>query len=255
MTGAERHRDRSALRLVCISDTHGEHERVALPPGDVLVHAGDVTAHGSELDWLRFLDWFGSRDFAHRLFVAGNHDRFPEARPERARRLALEAGVTWLDDEGCRVEGVVFWGSPITPRFHDWSFMRDPGPDIERHWAMIPEGTDVLVTHGPPAGILDEVERADGSRERTGCPSLLERIATVRPALHLFGHIHEGYGRLDRGGVSHVNVSTMDSGYRIANAPVALELSGIGHRTVVHHGRATDEGDRPEASPMRGESR
>ena len=247
MTGGERHREPGALRLVCISDTHGEHERVALPPGDVLVHAGDVTAHGTELDWLRFLDWFGSRDFVHRLFVAGNHDRFPEACPERARRLAFEAGVTWLDDAGCRVEGVVFWGSPITPRFHHWSFMRDPGPDIERHWAMIPKETNVLVTHGPPAGILDEVRHPDGSRERAGCPSLLERIAEVRPALHLFGHIHEGHGRLERDGVSHVNVSTMDSGYRIANAPVVLELPRAGRR-------ASAETDPSKASATRGES-
>ena len=214
----------TSLTLVCISDTHGDHAALALPPGDVLVHAGDVTAHGTELDLLRFLDWFGSRDFAHRLFVAGNHDGFAETHPARAASLAREAGVTWLNDGGCTIDGVAFWGSPITPRFLDWAFMRDPGPDIERHWAMIPSATDVLVTHGPPAGVLDEVERAGGERERTGCPSLLARVDEIRPAVHLFGHIHEGYGRLVRGATTHLNVSTMDRHYRIANAPVLVEL-------------------------------
>ena len=115
------------MKLVCISDTHGDHERVALPAGDVLVHAGDVTAHGTELDLLRFLDWFGRQDFAHRVFVVGNHDLFAEAHPERVRRLAREAGVTWLHDSGVSIGGVAFWGSPITPRFHDWAFMREAG--------------------------------------------------------------------------------------------------------------------------------
>lgn len=216
----------SATRFVCISDTHGDHARLVLPAGDVLVHAGDVTAHGTELDLLRFLEWFGSRDFAHKLFVAGNHDRFLESHPERAARLAREAGVTWLDDSGCEVAGLAVWGSPITPRFLDWSFMRDPGVDIERHWALIPPGTDLLVTHGPPFGILDEVEREGGVRERTGCPSLLARIGELRPPLHVFGHIHEAHGRAERGGVTHLNVSTMDKAYRITNAPVVLELSG-----------------------------
>ena len=212
------------MRLVCISDTHGDHETVELPAGDVLVHAGDVTAHGTELDWLRFVEWLGGRDFAHRLFVAGNHDRFAEAFPERAARLAREAGVVLLGDSGCRIDGVSFWGSPITPRFLDWSFMRDPGPDIERHWAMIPPGTDVLVTHGPPLGILDEVGRPQGASEHVGCPALARRVDELRPALHLFGHIHEAHGALERDGVRYVNVSTMDSAYRIANAPVVVDV-------------------------------
>jgi len=212
------------MKLVCISDTHGDHASVTLPAGDVLVHAGDVTAQGTELDWLRFLDWFGSRDFAHRVFVAGNHDRFPEAHPERAARLAQEAGVTLLGDSGCSIDGLRFWGSPITPRFLDWSFMRDPGAPIERHWAMIPLDTDVLVTHGPPFAILDEVDRPGGTSEHVGCPSLARRIAAVRPSLHVFGHIHEAHGAAERDGTRHLNVSTMNSGYRIANAPVTVDL-------------------------------
>ena len=89
---------------------------------------------------------------------------------------------------------------------------------------MIPDDTDVLVTHGPPFAILDEVGRPGGASEHVGCPSLARRIAEVRPALHLFGHIHEGHGELERDGTRYLNVSTMNSDYRIANAPVVVEL-------------------------------
>lgn len=212
------------MKLVCISDTHGDHAGVTLPRGDVLVHAGDVTAHGTQADLVRFLDWFGATGFAHRICIAGNHDRVAEVDRAGARRLAATRGVHWLDDSGVTLDGVRFWGSPITPRFHDWSFMRDPGPDIERHWSMIPEDTRVLVTHGPPGGLLDEVDRPLGASEHAGCPSLLARVGVVRPEVHVFGHIHEGYGSVERDGVRYVNASTMNNAYRIANAPVTIEL-------------------------------
>lgn len=212
------------MRLVCISDTHGEHEAVDLPEGDVLVHAGDITAHGVEQDLQRFLEWFSSRPFAHHIFIAGNHDNWLEAEPELSAARVAESGVCWLDDSGCQIDGVSFWGSPITPRFHEWAFMRDPGADIERHWQMIPESTDVLITHGPPFGILDLVERGAGLTEHTGCPSLLEAVSRINPTLHLYGHIHEGYGERLKDGVRYINASTMNNRYRIQNSPVVIDL-------------------------------
>jgi len=210
--------------IVCISDTHGAHRQVDLPPGDLLVHAGDITAHGSREDYLDFLDWFGSRPHAHRLFVAGNHDTWLEDDPEEASRLARGAGVQWLNDSGTCIDGLAVWGSPITPRFHDWSFMRDPGEPIERHWNRIPAGTDLLITHGPSFGVLDLVERGPGDSEHTGCPSLLHTVRCIAPQAHVFGHIHEGHGERQVDAVRCLNVSTMDRDYRIANAPVTFEL-------------------------------
>ena len=118
-----------------------------------------------------------------------------------------------------------FWGSPITPRFLDWSFMRDPGAQIESHWNLIPESTDVLITHGPPFGILDEVIRRDGGLEHVGCHSLLSRVRSIAPSYHLFGHIHEGRGRVEENGISFCNVSTMDERYRILHSPVVIDIS------------------------------
>ena len=213
------------MKLVCISDTHGDHQQVELPAGDVLIHAGDLTGHGSQDETRDFMNWFGQQDFAHKLCIAGNHDTFMEAEPQMAAGFARDAGVQLLNDSGCWINGVNFWGSPITPRFMHWSFMRDPGTAIEAHWNLIPEHTDVLITHGPPQGIMDEVQRSDQQFESTGCPSLLKRIDEVAPLLHLFGHIHEGHGRIERGNLSYFNISTMNKRYCIEHAPVCIELS------------------------------
>ncbi|ASJ70264.1 metallophosphatase domain-containing protein [Granulosicoccus antarcticus] len=212
------------MKLVCISDTHGDHEKLDLPSGDVLIHAGDLTGHGSQEETRAFMHWFGKQAFAHKLCIAGNHDAFMEAAPAIVAGFAKECGVQLLNDSGCRIEGVNFWGSPITPRFMHWSFMRDPGAAIESHWNLIPKDTDVLITHGPPLGIMDEVQRSDDEFESTGCPSLLRRVDELEPLLHIFGHIHEGHGRVDHSSTSFLNVSTMNKGYSIEHAPVCVEL-------------------------------
>ena len=102
--------------------------------------------------------------------------------------------------------------------------MRDPGASIEAHWNLIPESTDVLITHGPPYGILDEVIRRDGGLEHAGCRSLLKRVLDIAPGFHLFGHIHESRGSFEEGGVYFCNVSTMDERYRIRHSPVVIDL-------------------------------
>ncbi len=212
------------MKLVCISDTHGDHRKQPLPNGDVLIHAGDITGHGTEQETIDFFQWLGSRPFEHKLCIAGNHDSFMEENPAVGAQIAEDNGVTLLNDSGCTINGVSFWGSPITPRFLHWNFMRDPGAPIEAHWNLIPDNTDVLITHGPPIEIMDIVERDDGVRVHTGCPSLLQRINAIKPKYHIFGHIHEGYGRVDIDGVAYCNVSSMDKGYVIANDAHVIEL-------------------------------
>jgi len=211
------------VKIICISDTHGDHDQVQVPDGDVLVHAGDVTAHGTKQDFEKFIDWFSGHSHQHKLFIAGNHDSYLEQHPEQVVALAKLKNVAYLNDSGVEVEGVNFWGSPITPRFLDWAFMRDVGSDIEKHWNLIPAATDILITHGPVWGVLDEVERSETLTENTGCPSLLKTVEKVQPAFHVFGHIHEGYGSEQRGLTSHLNVSTMNKAYRIHNKPVLID--------------------------------
>ncbi|HNC99840.1 MAG TPA: metallophosphoesterase, partial [Myxococcota bacterium] len=112
------------------------------------------------------------------------------------------------------------WGSPWQPRFFDWAFNLDRGEPLRRVWQKIPDGIDILVTHGPPKGILDRVQRGG----EVGCEELREALRRVRPRLHVFGHIHEAYGQLHLDGTHFVNAASCNLDYRPVNPPVVVEL-------------------------------
>lgn len=205
------------LRLVLMSDTHGRHGGLEVPAGDLLLHAGDLTPRGSVGQLREAARWLASLPHAHKVVIAGNHDFCLEEQPEEARRiLEEEGGVTYLCDEEVTLMGLRIWGSPWQPWFYDWAFNLARGAAIAERWALIPPGIDVLITHGPPEGILDRT----AAGERAGCADLAEAIARVRPRLHVFGHIHEAYGRLTWDGTLYVNASTCDLGYRPLQPPV-----------------------------------
>lgn len=209
------------MRIVCISDTHNFHRDVRLPAGDVLVHAGDFTGQGTFGEARHFLEWLETQtQFGHRVLVAGNHDWLPEQEP-RVFRALVPRNVTYLEDAGAELDGVRFWGSPITPWFHSWAFNRARGAEIDAHWARIPQGVDVLVTHGPPYLQGDRVEHSDG---HVGCEDLRRRVDALRPRLHVFGHIHEGYGDVQGEHTRFVNASVCDRFYRPVNAPIVVDL-------------------------------
>ena len=189
-------------RIVTLSDTHGLHDDVDVPDdGEILIHGGDITGRGRLDEVADFDDWLSIRPHAHRVVIAGNHDRCLEERPEEAEAKLEHA--TYLRDSGCEIAGLKIWGSPWTPMFFDWSFMLERGEKIAEKWAQIPDDTDVLVTHGPPHGILDEAHGAT----HAGCEALRERVLEIEPRLHIFGHIHEARGRLERGATTFINAS------------------------------------------------
>jgi Icc-related predicted phosphoesterase len=194
------------LTIVCISDTHGRHDRVPVPDGDVLVHAGDLTGHGLLDEVSRFDDWLAGLPHRHKVVVCGNHDWCFQRTPDEARRRLRHA--VYLQDEGVVVEGLRFYGSPWQPWFLDWAFNLPRGAELAAKWALIPDDTDVLVTHGPPAGVLDLTKRGD----RPGCADLLDRVRVVRPGLHVFGHIHEARGAVVDGGTLFVNACAYRAG-------------------------------------------
>jgi hypothetical protein len=115
--------------------------------------------------------------------------------------------AVYLQDSGATVAGLRFWGSPWQPAYNDWAFNLPRGAPLAQKWALIPEGLDVLVTHGPPAGY------GDGSsigRERAGCADLIARVEVTRPRLHLFGHIHEDGGTWTHGSTTFANCTTWE---------------------------------------------
>lgn len=212
------------MRLVCISDTHGQHRRVELPAGDVLIHAGDITLRGNMREVEDFAEWLAALPYRRKIVIAGNHDFcFQDHRAQDARAVLVAAGGTYLQDSGCVIDGKKFYGSPWQPWFMGWAFNLQRGSEIKLWWDRIPSDVDVLITHGPPYGHGDRVGGED-----VGCEDLLDAIQRVRPKYHIFGHIHEGYGKTtEHHGVSVttcVNVCTCDARYRPVNAPVVLKL-------------------------------
>jgi calcineurin-like phosphoesterase family protein len=208
----------AAVRFVLLSDTHCMHQRVVIPDGDVLVHAGDFCGHGSRKQAREFASFFRALPHRRKVVVPGNHDRCLELDPTLGPELF--AGCHYLCDSGAEIDGLRFWGSPWQPYFLDWSFNLPRGQALRAKWEMIPDGTDVLITHGPPRGILDRTT----SGEAVGCDDLLDAVRRVRPRLHVFGHIHEGYGELSDGGTSFVNASICTVAYEPTNPPVVVDL-------------------------------
>ncbi len=206
------------MRCVVISDTHGLHDQLDVPDGDVLVHAGDLTRHGALEDVASLDAFLAGLPHRHKVVIAGNHDFCFERQPRLARQMLRHA--IYLEDEAVTLDGVRFWGSPWQPWFYDWAFNLERGPEIRAKWDLIPIETDVLVTHGPPFGHGDLTSRG----ERAGCADLLDRIRELRPTHHFFGHIHEGYGVTHNGETTFVNASVCDLGYRPVQAPVVIDI-------------------------------
>ena len=211
------------MRLVILSDTHGFHRAIpAVPDGDVLIHAGDLTRRGSLDELPEFFEWLDAHPHPVKLVIAGNHDWAFERQSARAESM-VPPGVTYLRDSGITVDGVKFWGSPWQPWFLDWAFNLQRGAEIAAKWALIPDDVDVLITHGPPHGILDVVDRPPG--KHVGCEALRERIATLpKLRLHAFGHVHEGYGTFEEDGHRFANASICNLEYAPVNAPLVVDL-------------------------------
>ena len=226
------------MRLVCISDTHMAHKGFSLPDGDVLIHAGDATSTGLSDEIDRFLNWFDSQPHAHKILSAGNHDWLFHRHPDMAAQLlAAHPGITYLEDSGVEIEGVKFWGSPWQPWFCDWAFnLPRKGQGLRDVWNRIPIDTEVLITHGPPHGILDQVSGVidySGEAEHLGCEEMKIRLVAVKPRVHVFGHIHGGYGVAQSKATTYINACTSTEAYRALNRPIVVDLTA---KVVTVHG-------------------
>lgn len=203
------------MKIVCISDTHGLHNQVQVPDGDLLIHAGDLTNSGAYKEAITALNWISTLPHKYKVVIAGNHDFCFEK-----GSMPIPDGVTYLENSGVEIEGFKIWGSPITPWFHDWAFNRHRGEEIKKYWYMIPDDTDILVTHGPPEGFGDM--NLEG--KRVGCKDLLLRTEQLNDLdLHIFGHIHEGYGNHGFFG-GFINACVVNRFYQVVNKPIEVEL-------------------------------
>ena len=205
------------LKIVACSDTHGLHDEIQIPDGDIFIHGGDLTRHGTLEEIEAFNIFLSKLPHRHKLIVAGNHDWAFERTPQKARAL-LTAG-TYLEDQSVEVEGLRIYGSPWQPEFFSWAFNLRRGSEIRAKWDLIPKDTDVLITHGPPHGFCDRTPYA-----RVGCQDLLETVRRVRPKVHVFGHIHEGYGMVECDGTIFMNASNCNEHYDPINPAMCFQV-------------------------------
>lgn len=208
------------MRIVCISDTHSLHRKIKeVPPGDVLVHAGDITSRGDLEDLVDFNKWLGELPHQHKVVIAGNHDFCFQQEPVKS--AALITNAVYLRDSAVEIGGKKFYGSPWQPWFYDWAFNLQRGPEIREKWKLIPDDADVVITHGPIAGVLDKT----ASGEHAGCSDLRrELLDRVRPQLFVCGHIHEARGQEYIDGIQCVNASVCTLRYNPTNQVIAVDI-------------------------------
>lgn len=217
------------MKIVNLSDSHNHHDEIPVPDGDMVIYAGDWSIHGNEQESRAFAHWFRNLPHKHKVVIPGNHDKFAE----RSYTLLKEffgPDVHYLDNQGVVIEGLVIWGSPWTPTFgQGWAFNADPGEEIQRQWAKIPDDVDILITHGPAYGILDWTFHWDtGAKMHVGCYDLLVRLRELKNLkLHVFGHIHEPHGIVEgvRGfAVNAASTHVGRNGYSFRYHPITVTI-------------------------------
>jgi hypothetical protein len=234
------------MRIVCISDTHSLHPMMGydLPEGDVLIHSGDCTNKGEKHDVENFVHWFMDLKYDTKVFVAGNHDfafenhRYPHHKGDydwfhnlMTEENLSQSNVTYLEDNELILHSpefsrpIKFWGSPWQPEFYNWAFnLPRQGEELEKYWSMIPDDTDVLITHGPPHQCRDFVQDRFGGHS-VGCELLAFHVEQrIKPLLHVFGHIHGAYGPMYKNDTLFVNASICTERYVPSNKPIIVDL-------------------------------
>ena len=212
----------------CIADLHGHYPTLA--GGDLLIVAGDLTAHDISHERHVFLQWLAEQDYRKKVWIGGNHDNslvgltFTPTRHDAAE---------YLCDSGTEFQGLKIWGSPwsltfdgINPRCTAFTGTEE---DLKKKYDMIPDDIDILITHGPPYGIRDEVLNwHTGKAESVGSKSLMTRVQDINPKYHIFGHIHEGYGTYESEDkyltTKFINCSHVNELYEPVNKPVRIIL-------------------------------
>ena len=233
------------MKLVLISDSHGRHENIyVFKPGDsltsqetlnhitggvylpeeadMIIHSGDVSMRGTEFEVDNFLKWYSSLPYKYKILISGNHDfLFEIQRPIAQELIKRYPNIIYLESSEVIIEGIKIYGEPRQPWFHSWAFNVQRGDAIKKYWDAIPDDTDILVTHGPPKGILDMTMAGD----QVGCEDLLYRIWELKNLkLCQFGHIHEHAGYEFIKDIHFVNASVLNLRYQLQNKPYIFEI-------------------------------
>ena len=223
-----------------ISDTHSAHLKIPqnwFYESDIAVCGGDFTNIGGYDDCISFQKWFSELPCRYHVLIAGNHDlsfdienkgkirEFSSKNPKDNDWNLCKSVITeckkliYLEENSVEIEGLKIWGSPYSPFFCNWGFPTTED-DREYRWSKIPKDHHIIITHGPPIGILDTLYNGNTS----GCSELYKRIFETKPLVHIFGHIHEAYGILKKDNIIFLNASILNFHYKVQNLPIYIDF-------------------------------
>ena len=191
------------MKIWHISDTHSYHHLLEIPEGiDMVIHSGDASnyrdMYRNEPEFQDFLYWYQRLPIKYKIFVAGNHDTAVEKNLFDLAKQMKDAGIIYLENSFTTIEGIKIWGSPHTPTFGDWAFMK-ARQKLDKIWKTIPEDSDIVIVHGPPKGIMDLSFSPSNTLEMCGCNALKKRILKIEPTFFLSGHIHNNKDIINAG--------------------------------------------------------
>lgn len=195
------------MKIWFISDSHCQHHKLKVPECNMVCHCGDFSnsrnPNQSFLEVLDFLNWYGELPIKYKVLTCGNHDIFCEKHTAEFKDLCKTRGIIPLIHDVTTIEGITIVGSPYTPTYGNWAFMKKRGEKIDRMWRQLPP-CDILLTHGPSQGILDLADDIDDRKRivQVGCKNLLNNLSRINPKIHVCGHIHStdrfnNYGKFE----------------------------------------------------------
>lgn len=248
------------LKIVTISDTHGQKFSHLIPECDVLIHAGDVCPNTDHSYWYQnqwltgsFLEELKKVNAKHIIFIMGNHDyagdEYRKSHKEDWFRKQLPSNVHYLRDSGVTIDGISFWGTPWVVNLPRWAFSKqspnddainfpkyksygkDQSDELREIYSSIPENLDFLISHGPAYGFCDQILEF-GLKDHIGCKPLTEAILQKKPKYVISGHIHSAnhngekiIHNLEVGTKTELFcTSVLDESYKIKYSPKIIEI-------------------------------
>lgn len=222
------------LIIDCISDLHGHYPK--LSGGDILIIAGDLTCNDKPTQYLKFWNWLGEQNYKKIIYIGGNHDNYLQQCSSIVNEVCSNA--QYLCDSGTEFEGLKIWGMPWSILFKGQNpnccaFTVNNEDELSDKMESIPHNIDILITHEAPYSIRDMIrDQIYPDVRHVGSRYLYNWFKYVqRPYLHVFGHIHEGYGiekefiSWDNKDVISVNASHVNAWYNPVNQPIRIELN------------------------------
>lgn len=208
------------LKICCISDTHGLHEKIKMPDCDMIIHAGDFTLWGALPEVTSFIDWYACQEAKYKILTCGNHEVLISKQFDVLQRLCDDEGIQLLHNSSTVIEGVSIFGSPYSRKYGNWAYMCDE-TDLAVMYGSIPATTNILVSHGPAYGKLDFCP--NGHVGSTALAAALKKLHHLK--LHVVGHVHEGRGTLISNGLLTINAAICGIPYSdtIFN-PITVEI-------------------------------